>query len=129
MLHNLFRKGAEIKAVDVHSTPIVFAAVKDDGSVITWGFRYRDPGCNLAGGVRSIFSTCGAVAALKGDGSVTTWGEPDVGGKSTSVKEQLAGGVRSIFSTGLAFAALKDNGSVTTWGDPAFGGNSTGVQK
>jgi alpha-tubulin suppressor-like RCC1 family protein len=105
-----------------------FAALKDDGSVITWGLSFYggdSSGVDLSGGVNQIFSTNYAFAALKDDGSVITWGHSSYGGDSSGV--DLRSGVRQIFSTPYAFAALKDDGSVVSWGFRSYGGNSSGV--
>ena len=56
-----------------------FAALKKDGSVVTWGDSYyggdsssvRD---ELSSGVQKIFSNPFEFAALKNDGSVVIWG-------------------------------------------------------
>ena len=75
-----------------------FAALKDDGSVVTWGY-YEHGGDSssvsdqLSSGVTQIFSTGSAFAALKDDGSVITWGGDDDGGDSSSVSAQLSSGV------------------------------------
>ncbi|KZR72726.1 SBBP repeat-containing protein [Prochlorococcus marinus] len=109
-----------------------FAALKDDGSVITWG----DPAyggdsssvdLELSSSVSQIFSSAKAFAAVKDDGSVVTWGDTNYGGDSSSVDLELSSGVNQIFSTGDAFAALKDDGSVVTWGNPPGGGDSSSV--
>ena len=62
-----------------------FAALKSDGSVITWG--NSDGGgssstvsAHLNSGVVDISSTVNAFAALKSDGSVITWGALTVEG-------------------------------------------------
>ena len=57
--------------------PSAFAAVKGDGSVVTWGCggRWGDSTAvqeQLTGGVEEIYSTINAFAAVKGDGSVVT---------------------------------------------------------
>merc|ERR1712008_560569 len=92
-----------------------FAAIKDDGSVVTWG----QAGCGgdstsvadkLSGGVVQISGTNKAVAAIKDDGSVVTWGGASYGGDSTSVADKLSGGVVQICGTDTAFAAIKDDG-------------------
>ena len=89
-----------------------FAAIRDDGSVVTWG----DPKTGgdssevidrLRGDVVQIYATRKAFAALKADGSVITWGDRRQGGNSDGVKNDLMGGVVDIFSTGTAFVALK----------------------
>jgi len=98
-----------------------FAALKSDGSVVTWGISSwggdsSGVASRLSGGVTQIFSTERAFAALKSNGSVVTWGHSLYGGSSSSVSSQLASGVTQIFSTDSAFAALKSDGSVVTWG-------------
>ena len=109
-----------------------FAALKDDGSVITWGdSRYGGDSSGVAdqlgSGVVQIFSTVRAFAALKDDGTVVTWGDSGLGGDSSGVADQLGSGVVQIFSTSHAFAALKEDGSVVTWGSSERGGDSSGV--
>ncbi|WP_413682031.1 Ig-like domain-containing protein [Prochlorococcus sp. MIT 1323] len=109
-----------------------FAALKDDGSVITWGdSRYGGDSSSvdleLSSGVNQIFSTSSAFAALKDDGSVVTWGGSNSGGDSSSVDVELSSGVKQIFSSFDAFAAVKDDGSVATWGNSDYGGDSSSV--
>ncbi len=100
------------------SNSYAFAALKSDGSVVTWGdSRYGGDSSSVASqltsGVTQIFSTGYAFAALKSNGSVVTW---TWGFDSSSVASQLTSGVTQIFSTNNAFAALKSDGSVVTWG-------------
>ena len=128
-----------------YSNRLAFAALKSDGSVVTWGdsvaggdsnvYRYHNAkyqyvfsvSSSLASGVTQIFSTGYAFAALKSDGSVVTWGDSDYGWNSSSVSSRLASGVTQIFSTSSAFTALKSDGSVVTWGHSDYGGNSSSV--
>jgi alpha-tubulin suppressor-like RCC1 family protein len=114
----------------IFSTISAFAALKADGSVVTWGDA--DSGGNssavasqLSSGVSQIFVSDSAFAALKADGSVVTWGNSSYGGNSSAVASQLSSGVSQIFSTSFAFAALKSDGSVVTWGE--WGGDSNAV--
>ena len=111
-----------------------FAAIRDDGSVVTWG----DPKTGgdssevidrLRGDVVQIYATRKAFAALKADGSVITWGDRRQGGNSDGVKNDLKGGVVDIFSTGTAFVALKKDKTVVAWGDPERGGSFGEVPK
>ena len=110
-----------------------FAALKADGSVVTWGSigEAANEAANLAkvatltSGVTQIYSNERAFAALKNDGSVVTWGSSSSGGDSISQADRLTAGVIKIFSTSSAFAALKDNGSVVTWGGAFYGGDSS----
>ncbi|MDT9293069.1 MAG: hypothetical protein P5698_24560, partial [Limnospira sp. PMC 1295.21] len=122
--------------VAVYSTEAAFAALKVDGSVVTWGSQgftisgVQDAGDSSAvaedlhDGVTAIFSTRTAFAALKEDGSVVTWGRDAFGGDSSAVQDALQSGVVSVFSTDSAFAALKEDGSVITWGNPDRGGDA-----
>lgn len=105
-----------------------FAALKDDGAVVTWGDypASRAPSPNvqaaLESGVLAVFSSRFAMAALKEDGSVVTWGQQQSGGDSSSVATALSEGVVDVFSNNESFAALKQDGSVVTWGNSDFGG-------
>jgi coenzyme F420-reducing hydrogenase beta subunit len=65
--------------LNIYSTDRAFAALKSDGSVVTWGYSTRggdssSVSADLMGGVLNIYSTDRAFAALKSDGSVVTWG-------------------------------------------------------
>ncbi|MFM6603642.1 MAG: beta strand repeat-containing protein, partial [Microcystis panniformis] len=116
----------------IFSTDTAFAALKSDGSVVTWGNsslggNSSSVSSSLTSGVTQIFSNDYAFAALKSDGSVVTWGESSNGGNSSSVSSSLTSGVTQIFSTFGAFAALKSDGSVVTWGNSSLGGNSSSV--
>jgi surface protein len=85
----------------IYSTSTAFAAVKDDGQVITWGrFWY--------GGIQHISS-----------------GDADTASSQLSEDNRLEN-VFDIFSTARAFAALKKDGSNTrlvTWGWESYGGD------
>lgn len=70
-------------------------------------------------------ATAGAFAAILADGSVVTyvtWGDPDRGGDSSAVQDQLRN-VQQVEATEQAFAAILANGSVVTWGHVFWGGN------
>ncbi|NBO32660.1 MAG: calx-beta domain protein, partial [Cyanobacteria bacterium WB6_1B_304] len=78
-----------------------FAALKSDGSVVTWGYSSyggdsSGVSSRLTSGVTQIFSTRTAFAALKSDGSVVTWGDSSNGGDSSSVSSRLSSGVVSF---------------------------------
>jgi hypothetical protein len=111
-----------------------FAALKSDGSVVTWGDSdiggdSRGVASQLRSGVQQIFSSGHGFAALKSDGSVVTWGMSRwrIGDDSSDFVSQLRSGVQQIFSASDAFAALKSDGSVVTWGESFRGGDSSGV--
>ncbi len=126
----------DIDVIQIFSTRYAFAALRADGSVVTWwdsawGGDSSSVSSSLNGDVdvTQIFSTYYAFAALRADGSVVTWGDSGAGGDSSGVAGSLNGDVDviQIFSTRYAFAALRADGSVVTWGDSVFGGNSIGV--
>ena len=75
---------------EVFSTDFAFAALKTDGSVITWG------------------------GDVDLDGSANRY--TDTGGHSFEVADQITSDVSTIYSNVGAFAALKNDGSVVTWG-------------
>jgi len=130
-----------VDVLQIFSTGLAFAALRSDGSVVTWGSS--DSGGNDYGGdssmvatqlngavdVKQIFSTGRAFAALRSDGSVVTWGNSLSGADSRAVAAQLNGtvDVTQIFSTQGAFAALRSDGSVVTWGDSPSGADSRAV--
>lgn len=109
-----------------------FAALKDDGSVLTWGNQLSGGNStsvagSLTSNVTAVYSNSVAFAALKSDGSLVTWGEAFNGGNSSSASGNLSSNVTAVHSTESAFAALKSNGSVVVWGNNYGGGNSTSV--
>ena len=58
-----------------------------------------------------------------------TWGNPERGGDSSQVQEQLRN-VQHIQATATgAFAAILESGAVVTWGVPEFRGDSSWVQE
>ena len=118
--------------VAVASTCDAFAALTEDGSVITWGEGEEDDGGDSEGvlgldqGVVQVVGNGQAFAAVKTGGELVAWGGADCGGKpSPEITAQLRDGVVSVARTLQAFAAVKENGEVVTWGDPAFGGDSS----
>jgi len=137
---HVIRLDVSIKAgvTQIYSTSSAFAALKTDGSVVTWG-NSSDGGESsavadgLSSGVTQIYSTRsrnstdfgGAFAAVKADGSVVTWGDSSFGGDSSAVSDGLSSGVTQIYSNNVAFSALKGDGSVITWGHLSGGGDSS----
>ncbi|WFO49864.1 hypothetical protein [Aeromonas veronii] len=109
-----------------------FAALKGDGTVVTWGNRSWGGDSNAVTDqlvdVKAVFNNLWSFAALKNDGTVVTWGNPRYGGDSSAVASQLTG-VIDITPTALvgAFAALKNDGTVVTWGHSGLGGDSSSV--
>ena len=105
--------------VFAHRRGVAFAAVKEDGSIVTWGDALKGSDSEkvkseLTGGVEHVVGNCWAFAALKEDGSILTWGRADGGSNSDAVKSELQGGVRHVVGNGYAFTAVKEDGSVVT---------------
>ena len=78
--------------------------------------------------VSQIQATANAFSAILADGLVVTWGDPDFGGDSSEVQDQLKG-VQQIQATANAFSAILADGLVVTWGDPDYGGDSSEVSR
>ena len=124
--------------ISVESTIGGFAALKADGSIVTWGYANEGGDSSsvsqdVSSGVSNIFSNKFSFAALKDDGSVITWGKNCCGGNSNP--SEISGGslenVSKIFSTfhrytnpffGSSYAAIKNDGSVVAWGSSQTGG-------
>jgi len=77
--------------------------------------------------VQQVQVTETAFAAILADGSVVAWGDPDHGGDSSAVQDQLKN-VKQIQPTEGAFAAILGDRSIVTWGSRDFGGNSSSIQ-
>ncbi|CAE8629578.1 unnamed protein product, partial [Polarella glacialis] len=112
---------------------LVFAAVKSDGSLITWGSAAHGGDSSLVEhqlqeGVVQVVGNSYAFAAIKCDGSVITWGWSHYGGDSTRVEHRLQEGVVQVVGNNRAFAAVKSDGSVITWGDADCGGDSSRLE-
>ena len=108
-----------------------FAALRSDGSVVTWGSSsYGGDSSAVASqlngtiDVTQIFSTGEAFAALRSDGSVVTWGNSNYGGDSSAVASQLTSGVVSganIYTNDVVIYDLVLNG---TPGDNVLNGGA-----
>lgn len=112
----------------IYSTDDAFAALKTDGTVVTWGNAANGGDSSAVApltNVATIFATRTAFAALHNDGTVSTWGNAAGGGDSAAVSPLT--NVASIYATSAAFAALEADGDVVTWGDASYGGNSAAV--
>ena len=55
-----------------------------------------------------------------------TWGNPDCGGDSSGVKDQLKG-VQQVEGTERGYVAILADTSVVTWGDPRFCRHSSAI--
>lgn len=107
--------------VTISSTSYAFAALMQDGSVVTWGLP--DYGgdstvvaADLTSGVVSLYATGWAFAALKENGQVVAWGSPRHGGNPQYVKSVLASNIKSVHTNEKAFVAVTNGGTVVMWG-------------
>ena len=70
-----------------------FAAIREDGSVVTWGDPDVGGNCSSVQeqlqNVQQIQATGTAFAAILSDGSIVTWGNSEEGGDSSAVKDLL----------------------------------------
>ena len=139
---------ATSKVSKIFSTKNSFAALRDNGSVFSWGdmekagnnFAVRT---QLASGVGQVFSNNDSFAALKTDGTVVTWGWglQDGVAREYSYRHDGSNYVRTehsrvslnvtgkrvtkIFPSWHAFVALKDDGSIVVWGSRAHGADTS----
>ena len=97
-----------------------FAALKDDGTEMTWGTKFSGGNSSSVQNeltyVRKIIPSKRAYAALREDGSVISWGYFD---GEVYIQDFSINNVKDIASTDHAFAALREDGSVFTWGTGA----------
>ncbi|MGL4666314.1 MAG: hypothetical protein ACRCWR_00095, partial [Saezia sp.] len=113
--------GGASKVKKIIGTEWTYAALKADGSVISWGqlapadikVEFKDVAEELKSGVVEIFSSKNAFAALKKDGSVVTWGG-SAGGDSRAVQHRLKN-VKKIIGTEHGMIALTHDNLVVTW--------------
>ena len=101
-----------------------FAALREDGTVVTWGSpEFGGDSSQVQEkltGVQQIQATECSFAALRADGTIVTWGDSFCGGNSSYV-QQLKGAT-GIQASDSAFAALLDTGRAVVWGHPSCGG-------
>jgi Ca2+-binding RTX toxin-like protein len=120
-----------IDVTQIYSTQYAFAALRSDGSVVTWGSDVSGGDSSAVASqlngtidVTQIYSTDNAFAALRSDGSMVTWGawgSSNGGGDSSAVASQLGSGVVSAANiyTNDVFTSISNSaptGSVTITG-------------
>jgi hypothetical protein len=108
----------------VAHTATAFAALKVDGTVVTWGDALAGGDSSAVQaqlvGVTTIVGNHYAFAALVDGGSVVSWGNVQEGGQAVSTTL-----VTQVFATRRAFAALKGaTGELVVWGNPYHGGDA-----
>ena len=130
-----FINKVELNNIDsVVSNYYAFAAVKKDGTAISWGLKGYGgdhPDFALAEGetIVSISSTVFAFAALTSTGRVVAWGKQSHGGDITFGTESSHGDtslsdaenpVTEIYSARVGFMAVRKDKSVVVWGNDSL---------
>ena len=118
---------------EIKTTLTAFAALRYDGSLVTWGNTEGNQGDdttghlvgNVASGVLSVYSNHHAFAAIGIDGRLKCWGIQKYGGNCSEVN--AAASIVSVTSTTTSFCALDTVGKVYCWGDALTGGNQLQV--
>lgn len=112
---------SDSRIISLCNTYDSFAALREDGTVETWGDEYMGsdsrilpPQLNQC--ITQLCASDGAFAAITTAGSVVTWGDHLDGGDSSAVCDRLQNGVVRVFSSGGEFAAVKADGTVVIWG-------------
>ena len=98
------------------------AALKSDGTVVTWGTRANAP--QMPVGLGGVFMTAvghGHTVALKQDGTVVAWGDSSDNGMNVPLGLT---GVAVIAAGGSHTVALKQDGAVVAWGSNGSGRSS-----
>jgi len=114
----------------VHSNTDAFAAIRTDGSVVTWGKKqsggeYSNTLPLKLTNVKWIVQTGNSFAALKKDGTVETFGEfVERSGSHVNPQPELSNVVH-IYSNWNGFAAKDKDDNVKAWGYNRMGGDVT----
>ncbi|MFD1826108.1 Ig-like domain repeat protein [Mumia zhuanghuii] len=95
------------------------AAVKSDGTVVTWGNLASGGALAVPAGltgVKKVAAGDSHTYALKSDGTVVAWGLNNVGQLDLPAELTIPGNVKSIASRRLGGLALLADGTVRQWG-------------
>ncbi|TFH89547.1 hypothetical protein [Vibrio ouci] len=120
-------------ADSLYSSWFGFAALIDDGSIVSWGnidgvsygvsgnTAFLEPTVTNA---TMITASRDAFAAVEAAGTVVAWGDANDGGDNSAVVADLVN-VDFVVAARAAFAAKKSDGSVVAWGDATRGGDTS----
>jgi hypothetical protein len=92
-------------------------AVKDDGSVVQWGYDWGDVPVNLTNAV-TVAAGYEHSIAVRADGTVVTWGYSN---SVANVVPANLSGVKAVAAGWEHNVALLTNGTMTAWGDNYYG--------
>jgi len=119
------------KVVDISANLGTFAALREDGTVFTWGnvgsggdttFELKD----LKNVDKLSFAPYGkglAYTAIYQGGSIKSWGGSDVVGSDSSKVEDLLPNVDRVISNGFSQIAVTTDDRVIGWGSNLYGGD------
>lgn len=101
----------------------LYAAIKQDGSVVSWSNLDSTPAELISGqyaapamtNIDTVLINKGAFAALKQGGAVVTWGDAAYGGDSRHVASEL-NHVDLLYANNNAFTARTATGKLVSWG-------------
>ena len=108
----------KVKSIDAGY--IYTVALKEDGTVVAWGYNVYGQ-CDVPAGLNKVKAIAAGgihIAALKEDGTVVAWGDNEYG--QCNVPAGL-NGVKAITAGCSHTAALKEDGTVVAWGDNRYG--------
>ena len=96
----------------IFSSESGFAALKEDGSVVTWGHASRGGDSSsvadlLTSGVNEIVSVYGAFTALKNDGSLVSWGDYTYNGGYIFTPDHIYFNTRDVDDTIIELTSLE----------------------
>ncbi len=108
-------KGGVIK---IFATDYAFCALKDDGTVVSWGNPQNGGDSSKVSDklfdVETIYKNKAAFVALRKDGTAVSWGDKDYGG-GYQVKN-----VKKIYVDEYAFIALTQDNQIVVIGDKTW---------
>ncbi|MCY4044955.1 MAG: hypothetical protein OXE99_07730 [Cellvibrionales bacterium] len=117
-----------VNVESISSTHYAFAALKRNGSVITWGDADKGGDATSVqsqlSNISQIVGTREAFAALNEEGKVILWGNPHYGAdgllyKSNGTTQSMISdltNIASLYATDYGFAAITNDRKVITWG-------------
>lgn len=115
-----------------------FAAVKDDGTVVTWGGRDTDAS-SIQSQLQGIVKVVGnerSFAALRSDGAIVTWGWSGTGGDFSTRASDLFSGksadgrFKDVIAIGYTFYGTLESGKLVRfgWSSGLFSGKQPDIK-
>jgi alpha-tubulin suppressor-like RCC1 family protein len=119
------------KIIDISANIGSFAALREDGTVFTWGsvgsgsdttfeLRYLHGVEKLS---KAPYSKGLAYTAIYNDGSIKSWGGSAVIGSDSSQVENLLPNTEEVYSNGFSQVAHTNDNRLIGWGSELYGGD------